>query len=243
MSHNFSLTVRPLTPAEIPSEQVILDLAKTLLESTPSWKQGKSFCKNTVHTYSRPKPANGNGELAWYCRVSVHPPEQATFDQFWSKLGENKAENEMQYMHLIKKVQLIKEISPTMSIWTLYYTFGPVVSPRVFTVLQVKELSEETPRRGIVVSIPIDLSSPGDKDLARLEEKGVRARYCSVEQLLELPEEGKVEWRMATSSTPGGLIPQWLAESTMASTISEDVPKFFQFLRKAERTADQAPST
>jgi len=226
------LSVRPLAPAEIPPEEVILSSAKSLLESTRSWKEGKSLYNNTVRTFSS-KPANGSGEVPWHCRVSMHHPEQATFDEFWSKLGENKAENEMKYVHNIKKVQLIKGMSPTMSIWTLYYTFGPVVSPRVFTVLQVKELSEESPRRGIIVSIPIDLSSPSDKELARLEEKGVRGRYCSVEQILELPEEGKVEWRMAASSSPGGLIPQWLAELSMASTLSEDVPNFLQFLRKS----------
>lgn len=42
----------------------------------------------------------------------------------------------------------------------------------------------------------------------------------SVERLQEL-ENGKVEWRMATSSTPGGRIPQFVVESSMASTISK----------------------
>ena len=41
----------------------------------------------------------------------------------------------------------------------------------------------------------------------------------SVERLQEL-DNGKVEWRMATSSTPGGNIPQFVADSSMASTIS-----------------------
>lgn len=54
----------------------------------------------------------------------------------------------------------------------------------------------------IITSIPIDLSSPGDEELAKLEEKGVKAKYASVEQILELPD-GKVEWKMATSSSPG----------------------------------------
>ena len=70
----------------------------------------------------------------------------------------------------------------------------------------------------IIISIPVDLSE--DAELAKLEEKGVKGRYVSVELLKEL-DNGKVEWRMATSSTPGGNIPSFVAESTMASTIAK----------------------
>lgn len=66
--------------------------------------------------------------------------------------------------------------------------------------------------------MPVDLA--GSADLAKLEEKGVKGRYVSVERLKEL-ENGKVEWQMATSSTPGGKIPSFIAESTMDSTISQ----------------------
>ena len=69
----------------------------------------------------------------------------------------------------------------------------------------------------IIVSIPVDVT--GEEEYAKLEEKGVKGRYVSVERLQEL-DDGKVEWRMATSSTPGGNIPQFVADSSMASTIS-----------------------
>lgn len=75
-----------------------------------------------------------------------------------------------------------------------------------------------TASTSIIVSIPVDLSE--DAELAKLEEKGVKGRYVSVELLQEL-DNGKVEWRMATSSTPGGNIPSFVAESTMASTIAK----------------------
>jgi hypothetical protein len=73
----------------------------------------------------------------------------------------------------------------------------------------------------MIVSIPIDLSD--DKDLQKLEEKGVRGRYVSVERILEL-ENGETEWRMATSSTPGGSIPSFIVESTMAGKIAQVIP-------------------
>jgi len=58
-----------------------------------------------------------------------------------------------------------------------------------------------------------------DAELAKLEEKGVRARYASVERLQEV-DGGKVHWQMATSSTPGGMIPPFIAEMSIDSQIS-----------------------
>jgi hypothetical protein len=100
----------------------------------------------------------------------------------------------------------------------------------------------------LFISIPVDLTS--EPDLAKLEEKGVKGRYVSVESLAELPS-GETEWRMATSSSPGGRIPAFVVNSTMASAISavgihvirrgigsldgnmgyQDVPHFFKWFQ------------
>ncbi|KAI8989689.1 hypothetical protein BD414DRAFT_313929 [Trametes punicea] len=232
------LSITPWKLSEIPSEQEIIEAGKQLLESTKSWKQGKTYQRNKVKTFHRAKgPRDGT---AWYCRVSEHTKEDATFEEFWSKLGENKAENEMQFIPEIKKVTLIKRISPTQSVWSLYYQFPPPVSPRVFTVVQTTWLSTDTPRTGIIVSNPIDLSD--NAEYAKMEGKGVKGRYVSVELLRELGD-GRVEWRMATSSTPGGKIPQFVADSSMASTISRDVTHFLEWLHKnrGKESASQAP--
>jgi hypothetical protein len=107
---SYQLSIEPVKPAgmcavapvdlsrcqnntpEIPPEETILALAREVLESTKSWKAGKTFAKGTVQTLSRPK-RSGDG-AAWHCRVSKHTKDDATFDEFWSKLGVNKAENE-----------------------------------------------------------------------------------------------------------------------------------------------------
>jgi len=47
----------------------------------------------------------------------------------------------------LKRVKLLKSLSPNAEIWTLYYELSLVLSPRVFTVLQVKQLSEVDSRR------------------------------------------------------------------------------------------------
>ncbi|OJA15540.1 hypothetical protein AZE42_12340 [Rhizopogon vesiculosus] len=119
-----------LIPPEILSEETILALGREVLESTESWKVGKTYAKGTVQT------------------LSHHTNGDATFDKFWSKLGVNKAENENEFISAIKKVTLVKRILDTQSIWTMYYTFPPPVSPRVFTVLQTIYLDESSPRTG-----------------------------------------------------------------------------------------------
>ncbi|KZP12561.1 hypothetical protein FIBSPDRAFT_921820 [Athelia psychrophila] len=225
---DFKLTIAPpLKPSEIPSEEAIVAAARAILDSTPTWKQGKSFHKKSVKTLSRAK-VEGDG-ANWHVRVSEHGPEDATFDEFWGKLGNDKALNEKEYVPNIKKVTQIKQISPTQSIWTLYYTFPPPVSPRVFTVLQTTHLDENSPRTGLIVSIPINLAD--DPELAKLEEKGVKGLYTSVERLQEV-EGGKTSWYMATSSTPGGSIPTFVAESSMAGQIAADVPHFLKWLHQ-----------
>ncbi|KAJ4487734.1 hypothetical protein J3R30DRAFT_3787308 [Lentinula aciculospora] len=234
VSSEVKLTITPLKPSDIPSEDEIFNAADSIIESCTTWKPGKTYHK-VVKTYTRAKgPDDG---APWHCRISVHKPDEATFDQMWAKLGKDKATNELQFIPDIHKVTKVKEISSNQSIWTLFYKFPPPVSPRVFTELQVTRLSEASPRTGIVISIPIDLSSPEDVELARMEEKGVKGRYASIERIVEL-EDGSTEWRMATSSTPGGSIPSWLAESTMASKISEDVPHFMKWLHSLPKTEE-----
>ncbi|KZT09643.1 uncharacterized protein LAESUDRAFT_722611 [Laetiporus sulphureus 93-53] len=235
---DFQLTITPIKLSDLPSEETIVSSGRALLDSTSSWKPGKAYQKGVVKTCSRPKgPQDG---APWHCRVSEHAAEDATFDEFWSKLGVDKAQNEMQYIPDIKKVTLVKQISPTQAVWSLYYTFPPPVSPRVFTVLQTTYRDDNSPRTGLIVSIPIDLS--GDEELAKMEEKGVKGRYVSIERLVEL-DSGKVEWRMATSSTPGGKIPSFMAESTMDSTISKDVTHFLHWFHSVRSKPEQPPAS
>ena len=54
--------------------------------------------------------------------------------------------NSSSYIHVIDKVTLVKQISPTQSIWTLHYRL-PAVSARVFTVLQTVYLDTSGPKK------------------------------------------------------------------------------------------------
>ncbi|KAL1735377.1 hypothetical protein EV714DRAFT_200874 [Schizophyllum commune] len=256
MSEPFVLSKKPVPVTEIPSEEVILARAKEVLASIPQWKEGKAY-KGGVKTFTLPKglTPGTSAEDFWACRMSGHSSSDASFDAMWAHLAKDKAENEMnsssreygveasqiltelgspRYMPIIRKVTKVKEISPTQEIWTLFYKFNPVMTPRVFTVLQLAYLDESNPteRVGTIVQIPIDLSP--DPELSKLEEKGVKASYVSVEQLTELnggSEGGKVRWTMATSSHPGGMIPDAITNASLAGEIAKDVPNFLSFLK------------
>ncbi|KAM6500289.1 Protein of unknown function (DUF3074) domain containing protein [Amanita muscaria] len=242
------LTITPLKYPGIPLEESIISEGRKLIDSMSSWNPGKTYHKK-VRVYHKPKQP---GDVAPWCgRISEHTSNEATFDQFWDKLGRNKPINEQQsvqceqrlhlqvnefepsrYIPDIRKVAKVKALSETAEIWTLYYKFPPPVSPRVFTVVQVTYLNTQAPRSGLIVSIPVDLS--GDSVLAKLEEKGVRGRYVSVECLTEL-EDGKTEWKMATSSTPGGSIPAFIAESSVPGAIASDVPHFLKWFHSLQK--------
>lgn len=88
----------------------------------------------------------------------------------------------------------------------------------LFLIQRLKWKDKQT--YSIVVSIPITLSSPGDEEFAVLEEKGVKGRYASIERILELPGD-KVEWRMATSSSAGGRIPQFITDAVLPEAIAK----------------------
>ncbi|TFY83441.1 hypothetical protein EWM64_g557 [Hericium alpestre] len=227
-SSTFQLTIKKdVKSSQLPSEDAILSAAREILASTPTWKRGKSYHNNRVHTYSR---AKGTGDGAgWHCRVSEHTADEATFDEFWNTLGKSHSENETKYMKDVKKAELLKEISPSQAIWSMYYEFVHPISPRHFTVLQVAHLDESSPQRhGTFVSVPIDVSD--DADMFKREFKATKGTYTSVESIKELPN-GKVEWRMATSSSPGGKIPSWIVENTMAGTIAADVTHFLDWYK------------
>lgn len=71
-----------------------------------------------------------------------------------------------------------------------------------------------------IVSVPVDISSLEDQSLKELlPKRAVEGHYVSVERVMEL-ENGDVEWRVVTSSSPGGKIPNFIVNSTMAKTIA-----------------------
>ncbi|KAH9043278.1 hypothetical protein EDB85DRAFT_1914411 [Lactarius pseudohatsudake] len=105
MSSSFKLTIaRELRPDELPSDEQVVAAAREVLEASKGWKKGKAYQKNTVRTCSNPKgPGDG---ASWHCRVSEHTAAEATFDEFWSKIGINHSENEKEYVTLLVRSRI-----------------------------------------------------------------------------------------------------------------------------------------
>lgn len=53
----------------------------------------------------------------------------------------------------------------------------------------------------------------------KLEGKEIRAYYASVERVREL-ENGNTEWRMAVTTSIGGIIPKFIVDSSMPKEIA-----------------------
>ncbi|THH07286.1 hypothetical protein EW145_g3479 [Phellinidium pouzarii] len=231
----FKLNVTPLKPAsspiiltDFPSEEQIVQAGRELVDATLKWNHSKDFCKGIVKGYVHSKEADD--EEPWFCRVSVHAPEVASFDEMWFGLGTNKPVHEKEYVHTVDQVVLLKSLSDHAAVWNLHYKFPLLVGNRTFTVLQVTHLDTSgSNKSGLIVSIPVDVSS--DAEMLKTEFKGTRGRYVSVERIHQL-EDGKTEWRMATSSTPGGSIPGFLAQASAPGQIAQDVPMFLNWLNR-----------
>jgi len=145
----FKLSVTPIKPTGIPSEATIIATARRIIDTTYSWKQGKTFHK-IVKTYHRGKLPED--EVPWHCRVSEHKAEEGSFDLLWEKLGTVQDAHEKDYVPNIRSATKVKDLSSTAAIWTMCYTFTPPISPRVFTVLRVNHLENTSPRTGSVSS-------------------------------------------------------------------------------------------
>ncbi|KAG8923318.1 hypothetical protein FRC01_012895 [Tulasnella sp. 417] len=187
----------------------------------------------------------------WHLRVTRHGPEDGTFSDFWNALGSNHAENELhahvlilafgghtlsgpamaRYIPELSKATMMQAIDP---VWSLHYALSSPFSPRTFTVLMVTHLEAVSPRQGWIISIPFD--PRGDEALLSLEERGVRGRYAAVERLREL-EDGTVEWRVATTTTIGGFVPDWVTARAVPKAIAEDVLQFLAWMRQRRERA------
>ncbi|KDQ18151.1 hypothetical protein BOTBODRAFT_551693 [Botryobasidium botryosum FD-172 SS1] len=226
------LSLDPVKLSNVPSSSDLLAAAREHINSSTTWTQKKSVGNIKIFTT---KSTTNPGGPAWHCRVSEHGPDEATFDEFWQGLGVNHSLHEKEYIPEIQSAVLVTAFEPGVSeAWTMHYKLGLMVSRRTFTELVVTHLEETadtpgTPKVGWLVSIPFDASETAEHQA--LETKGVRGKYVSIEKLTQL-EDNKVEWRMATCSTPGGWIPQFLSEMAIPGAIAKDVPHFLEWVKK-----------
>ncbi|QRV72255.1 hypothetical protein RhiJN_00269 [Ceratobasidium sp. AG-Ba] len=217
-----SLSLQDHTLDAIPHLDATLAGARALMDDLASWHEGKSH--GNIKTFRKRSTEPGPD---WHARISTHPPNQGSFDEFWTCLGIDHSLHEKEYIPEIHSAVHLRTFG-SFQAWSLGYRFSPPVSNRTFTFLIASVLEESPTRQGYIITLPLDVSS--DEELKSREPKGVRGRYVSVERLRQL--DGEVEWSMATMSNAGGMIPVFLSESQMPSKISQDVPHVLDWIKK-----------
>jgi len=222
---SFALSLRPVTLSALPTREEVLEVARALIDSTPSWSAGKKF--GAVQCFSRKAETKGP---SWHGRRSVHPPQELTFDKIWDVLGRDHFVNEQQYIAPLRRAEFMKKVDQG-EIWALLYQFTPPIANRVFTEFQLTytETISENRRVGLVVTLPFD--PEGAEEILEAKGSPVHGMYVSVERVTEL-EDGGVEWIMTTCSTPGGSIPQFVTERALPGQIAHDVPSLISWIKK-----------
>lgn len=125
-------------------------------------------------------------------------------------------------------------------VWRLTFITPAPTNPRTFVVLLLcreiattgkrRFMNGEPRSRSLLTPVSIPFSHPKCPEKVGSEKKRVRGKYVSVECVKE--SDKGVEWLMATSSDAGGNIPRFMTNSSLPSSIAEDVPSFLQWLRK-----------
>ncbi|GAA5976050.1 hypothetical protein JCM10908_005369 [Rhodotorula pacifica] len=205
------------------SLQLINSLSSAALD--PVWSKGKvhnGAQTYTIHSATKPPPGAGETDgFKWHARKSTHDASSdLSFEQFERGLLRDHSLNEAKYIESCtdaKRLEVIKagELEASNRDFAI-------------TILTVPVPAGSTPsltrgRAFLIISIPY----------AHPSAQGyTRGKYVSVEHVAEVPETGKIEWTMAVSSDPGGLVPKVISEMSMPSKISEDVPSFVKWAKK-----------
>ncbi|KAH8926681.1 hypothetical protein BT69DRAFT_1331081 [Atractiella rhizophila] len=209
------------------------------LARTISGKSSKSARKGSGLDDKNKAPVyDEHSASGWHLRHSTH--KEFSYEQFRDALLIRHSQQEVEYIHSLSKAEMLGTIeSGRVEIWQLFYSLPFPTTNRDFVELLITEELTEDDRKtlgGNVERAFAIFSLPVDDPKFPHAKKYVRGKYVSAEVVAEVkdPETGSkyLEWRMATSSTPGGSIPTSIVESTLPKTIAQDVVMFLNWLRK-----------
>ncbi|KLT43118.1 hypothetical protein CC85DRAFT_259215 [Cutaneotrichosporon oleaginosum] len=218
ISSHDAASLRPYAPdATAPSSMTPLALMRSL-------------SKRLSHDGRR--PSADLDEVARQARVmSQHP--RGIYEHFRRGLLEYHSEHERDYIESCRETECLAVLVPHVAeVWRLTYVTPAPTSPRTFVVLLLSRELAVAPhgqRRFMNISLPF--AHPECPEKRGPEKARVRGKYVSVERVREL-DEGRTEWRMATSSDAGGSIPRFVTNSALPKSIAEDVPSFLRWMMK-----------
>jgi len=184
-----------------------------------------------------------------FCRKSCHKNSEetgtATWDEFRRAFKEHHLESENAFTSSIigareamrwdtngleLSVDGNKWINITIVVVESIHKINPKpLKNRTFPVVQVAaELVGS--KEFLVVSIPLnDFEKSPFAEFAR-DKSLVVGYYVSVERIRILPDNGEIEWLMATASDAGGVLPSWVQNLAVPSQISKDVEMFLAWI-------------
>lgn len=256
------MTVSPFSSAPLANlsidPQLVLDEAISIIDQVPKWSQGKTFSytlkteqksKLQVSTFSKKLYEN----IHWSARSTTfgstfNEDQILNFKRYFEKylLGSFDLESllshthyEKEYIHSIEDIK-VEPVSfqnefklpegfeffayTTQAIYKLQF---PLKRRNFFELVLIYKSSDLF----YVISLPIEpklFKQPNYSD-----SYAILAKYVSIEKV-EYGSDSKIQWTMCTCSSPGGNIPDFLANMSISKVISEDVPSFLDWAAKQE---------
>ncbi|KAI5965994.1 hypothetical protein CANMA_003379 [Candida margitis] len=200
--------------------QTLLEGSEKVLKSISNWTPGKVYHKDTKHV-TRTFHDTIDGDY-WCARQSVL--KDIPIDKFKSaiigttEVGFTHSDHELLYVHEIESMQVrnINKYEDNGWSYTIHaqYEFGFPLNKRSFNELVHVFVSND---RALVVSVPIEGGI-----------EGVLGTYVSVEQIKW--NGNSVDWTVATTSSAGGNIPDWVTKLSIGGAIAKDVPNVLAYI-------------
>ncbi|CAD1813492.1 hypothetical protein FOB58_005348 [Candida parapsilosis] len=200
--------------------QTLLKGAEHLLKSVPNWNPGKTYYEDTKHVT---KISHDTIDGDYWCarRTALR---DIPIDKFKSaiigttEIGFTHSDHEINYVHEIESMQVrnIQNYEDNGWSYTIHaiYDFGFPLNKRSFNELVHVFVSND---KALVVSVPI-----------AGEVEGVLGSYVSVEEIKW--DADSVEWTVATTSKPGGIVPEWVTKLSIGGAIAKDVPNVLAYI-------------
>lgn len=228
----------------------LLAEAQTIVESIEkSWRKARNYTYTldsgrlvAVQLYST---ENLNGDF-WISRVNdfseFSASEKADIHKDFLRyvvgsmgsLKDTHTEFEKQYVHevhdyTLQPVELKNDDYETHSyLAKVYYQFPFPLSKRVFyEVVHIVKARDDS--WGYVISLPV---APGVTKVTASDRQLTTGTYVSLERFVYDKEKGSLKWSMCTSSSPGGMVPDWLTKRSVGGAVAKDVPNFLNWSEK-----------
>ncbi|KAI5956961.1 hypothetical protein KGF54_000580 [Candida jiufengensis] len=200
--------------------QFLLEESEKILKSIPNWEKGKSYYQDTSYPVETShKTIDGN---YWCARetelknIDVEKFKNCIIGT--TEIGFTHSNHELNYVHPIQEmiVNDLKKYEDNGWSYTIHalYNFGFPLTKRYFNELVHVFVAND---RALIISVPI-----------KGKEDGVLGTYISIEEIKWTAHS--VNWIVATTSSAGGMIPDFLTKMSLGGELVKDVPEVLAYI-------------